>query len=154
MHCLIHKKKPSLIKCKLYICTLCARPLKFQEQSFKDNNFFHVFQTEVSRTIASDSVKYSGLFISQHYCFEPRRTTFSLWTNQGVWEYLYPCAVVLFAKRDCIACCDCCIVCWILVYLVNKHSRVSFNNKQFNLSLTFFFHFFWNSKTREPMSIC
>ncbi len=39
---------------------------KFQELSSKD---YHVYQTQISRTRISDSVKYSGLLRSQHYNF-------------------------------------------------------------------------------------
>ena len=37
---------------KLFVCMLCARSLKVQELSFKNKNY-HVFQSEVFRTISS-----------------------------------------------------------------------------------------------------
>ncbi len=48
-----------------FVCAPYARSLKVQELLFKDNDY-RVFQTEVSETITSDSVKYSRLFRSQH----------------------------------------------------------------------------------------
>ncbi len=53
------KRSLSLPDLKHFVCTLCAGSLKFQELPFKDNNY-RVYQTEVTRTIISDSVKYSG----------------------------------------------------------------------------------------------
>ncbi len=50
------------------MCKLCAGSLKFQDLSFKDNNY-HVYHTNISRAIISDPVKYSGSFGGQHYCY-------------------------------------------------------------------------------------
>ncbi len=55
------------LRTTLIVCTLCARSLKVQKLSFKDNNY-HVVLADVW-TITSDSVKYSGLFGSQDYCY-------------------------------------------------------------------------------------
>ncbi len=62
-----------------------ARSLKFQELSIKNNNY-HSFQTEKSRTISWDSVKYSGLFKIQHYWYI---VLFYACELNTVYQYIY-----------------------------------------------------------------
>ncbi len=45
----VKRRSQAYLNAILFMCTLCTRSLKFQEPSFKDNNY-HVYETEVSRT--------------------------------------------------------------------------------------------------------
>ena len=66
--CMVCEENSGLPDVKLFVCTLCATSLKLQELSIKCNDY-HVYQTEVSRTIISDFSKNSGLSRSQHYSY-------------------------------------------------------------------------------------
>ncbi len=72
-------------------CNKSDKSLMFQELSVRANNY-HVFHTEVSGTVTSDSIKYSGLFRSQHCCYDALR----LWSKQSVRVYLKKLMLVLW----------------------------------------------------------
>ncbi len=87
------KSSRACLNLKVFLCTLCARSLKYmyQELSYNDNTY-HFFQPEVSRTVTSNSANYSGLFRGQHYCY----IGLLRHMNLTVWVYLYTCAVCIF----------------------------------------------------------
>ncbi len=116
------KRNRAYLNVKLFVCTLCTRSLKFHIPSLKDNSY-HVYQTEVSRTIISDWVNYSGLFMSQHNCYAA--LLFGCELNR-LCEYF--CILVLSHSKIWLYYCNCYIAQQILVYFI-YHSGVSFNNK-------------------------
>ena len=142
--CSLWRKVRVYLNVILFVCTLCARSRKFQDLLFKGNNHFF-FQTEVSKTITSDSVKYSGLFKSQHYYYVA--LPFGRELNR-VCEYI--CIPVLWyiILGGNLTILLWYIIHWILVYFVIYHSRVIFKNSSIYLSV--FCHLFWNSQTKDP----
>ena len=61
---------------------------------------YHLFQTELSRTIPSDSVKYSGLFKRQQYCYKAYFSVASYTKCMSIFVYL-SCDII-FVKLDII----------------------------------------------------
>ena len=80
---------------KLFLCTPCARSMKLQELSRKDN-FCRVYQTKVSRTIISVFSKtqdYSEIYV---YC---DTAVLEMCTKQSVRISVYFCVVVKWLHR-------------------------------------------------------
>ena len=68
------EEKSSLSDVKLFMCALCARSMKLQEMSFRDNNC-QVYQTDVSRSDISKLSKTqdcseSNTIVMPHYVLD------------------------------------------------------------------------------------